>query len=1089
MRQSATIEEGQHKQRFYGRSEEVARLREIYDQTIHAASSSLSGKTKCSASAVAPSTRLVLLSGSISGVGKRALINESLSSLQQENGLLITARFRRGSAFDQFASKSPSPLPHQNALELSTLCRATEHGIFNETAIFDSITRCALHSALWAHFSTRALDRELLVELFPKLAHCCEIRDSDWLNATMTMEDSIKNCSMAAADGESTVLPPLSGLQDPAVERRYVLVKLWRVVATVLPTVLVLEQAHWANIESLQALESLLNSCHPRPAEFKGILVILCYSESTNGSDSRAFEEFLSGISFGDSATTALLRESDTVRYSVLRIRLNNLTKSDIVEWTTEQWGLPLERDSHDMLQSVGNLVYEKSNGNPRFVTLLLTQLQSLDDILFEEWLETIPPNSHDLFVWILQQQDSSVRHVIDIIAVLGARGNCASSSSGGDANCPLVDLVLQRSCQDDLITAHQCGLLIVDPVDQTVRFPSPDLEAVTYSLIPDSMRATCHLKIGRRLWKNSSMGTSNEDSSLIFVVADNLRLGVDLCSDVEDLDGIIMIILEAGKQAMKASLFTMAVSYFNWAISALDDRLWSSACYDITLALFNCGSEAYYCIADFATMDRLLDSVFRNAKTFQDKIHAYTTLIYSYGARNRVQEAFTTAFDVLRSLGEPLPAEPSNQGMILEYLRTSHMLRGKTDRFFLNLPVATDTDKIAIMQMLFFAVSYAYVVKAEWGMFALCRMIRLSLQDGIAAPLFPALGAYSYILCAQIGRVAEGIRFGQIALALLQQHQSRSWLARTFMLVHGLSNRWGYPFRCSLEPLLTAHRLALKTGDMEGSLATAAMYLDYAFHAGTTLFEIEKETRYACVLANAVGQKTCLIYLVPKWRVVADLIGADLDPLILKCDVADSRSALAWAIKESNQMAVAHFYLNQCMFQCLIGCYEECCQMAKKRRQSQPAADVWLPFYSGLASLALARTTSGVRRFRYIFFGRSAAKDLRRQSRVCPANFTNKFSLLEAEILALKGKPAKAMALFEKSISAAKYEGFIHEEGLALERLALYHLHLGNAHTALSIFEKARDAYCCWGAGTLVQRMNAHLTTLHHASALSVKR
>jgi hypothetical protein len=169
---------------------------------------------------------------------------------------------------------------------------------------------------------------------------------------------------------------------------------------------------------------------------------------------------------------------------------------------------------------------------------------------------------------------------------------------------------------------------------------------------------------------------------------------------------------------------------------------------------------------------------------------------------------------------------------------------------------------------------------------------------------------------------------------------------------------------------LLAAHRLALKTGDMEGSLASGGMYLNHAFHAGKSLLEIEEETRYITQLADAVGQITCLIYFVPNWEVVAALIGGDFDPLLLNGGVTDSRSALVWAIKESNQMALGHLYLNQCMLQCLTGCYEECCHTAKKSEASHPATNLWLPFYAGLASLELARTTMGVRRFRYISFG-----------------------------------------------------------------------------------------------------------------------
>jgi hypothetical protein len=323
-------------------------------------------------------------------------------------------------------------------------------------------------------------------------------------------------------------------------------------VALEIPMVLVLEQAHWANVESLRALKCLVNARHPSPDEFKGILVILCYTKPIGSS---ALAKFLSNTIIGESAATAPLGEGDpSVHSPAMSIGLSNLTKNDIIEWTSDQWGLALERDSHDMVQSVANRIYDKSKGNPRFATMLMTQLQSLcesppDNIRVEQWLEKIPATTDDLFAWILQLQDSNVWHVIDIIAALATCGNCASGSDILDPT--LVDLVLQRSCQEDLITAHQCGLLILDQVSRTVRFPSPDLETVAYSLIPKSHRAVCHLKIGRRLWKNSLLGTTIEDSdnctSLIYVEADNLRLGADLCSDVDDLDGIITIIQDLG--------------------------------------------------------------------------------------------------------------------------------------------------------------------------------------------------------------------------------------------------------------------------------------------------------------------------------------------------------------------------------------------------------------------------------------------------------------------------------------------------------------------------------------------------------------
>jgi hypothetical protein len=68
---------------------------------------------------------------------------------------------------------------------------------------------------------------------------------------------------------------------------------------------------------------------------------------------------------------------------------------------------------------------------------------------------------------------------------------------------------------------------------------------------------------------------------------------------------------------------------------------------------------------------------------------------------------------------------------------------------------------------------------------------------------------------------------------------------------------------------------------------------------------------------------------------------------------------------------------------------------------------------------------------------------------------------------------------LFDQSIRAAANEGFFPEEGLAYERLGLYHSQeLGNALTATPYLARARDTYKCWGADILVDRMDKLMHT-----------
>jgi hypothetical protein len=82
----------------------------------------------------------------------------------------------------------------------------------------------------------------------------------------------------------------------------------------------------------------------------------------------------------------------------------------------------------------------------------------------------------------------------------------------------------------------------------------------------------------------------------------------------------------------------------------------------------------------------------------------------------------------------------------------------------------------------------------------------------------------------------------------------------------------------------------------------------------------------------------------------------------------------------------------------------------------------------------------------------------------------------LEAEMASTMGHSAKAIALFNSSITAARKEGFAHEEALACERLALYHASIGNVLFAAPSFERAREAYQRWGSERLVRRMKDQL-------------
>jgi len=93
--------------------------------------------------------------------------------------------------------------------------------------------------------------------------------------------------------------------------------------------------------------------------------------------------------------------------------------------------------------------------------------------------------------------------------------------------------------------------------------------------------------------------------------------------------------------------------------------------------------------------------------------------------------------------------------------------------------------------------------------------------------------------------------------------------------------------------------------------------------------------------------------------------------------------------------------------------------------------------------------------------------------------NFSNKLFLLEAEYSFLEEDHTMAISCYNASITSARQHHFVHEEGLAEEKFAIYLLHKKNHEGALDHFCNAKKCYESWGANALVQNVDKTIAAL----------
>lgn len=140
-------------------------------------------------------------------------------------------------------------------------------------------------------------------------------------------------------------------------------------------------------------------------------------------------------------------------------------------------------------------------------------------------------------------------------------------------------------------------------------------------------------------------------------------------------------------------------------------------------------------------------------------------------------------------------------------------------------------------------------------------------------------------------------------------------------------------------------------------------------------------------------------------------------------------------------------------------------------------AIAIYSEFLHGLVALHFARQPGNHEEDRGAM-GEDAINLMRKWAASSDWNFSNKSLLFEAEYYFDKDE-AKAQEKYRAAIEAARNHRFVHDEGLANEKAASFHLHHGRKEEALLHFAQAKACYERWGARALVRIIDCEIHRL----------
>ncbi|MBD2344782.1 trifunctional serine/threonine-protein kinase/ATP-binding protein/sensor histidine kinase [Anabaena subtropica] len=1040
-------------EKLYGRQQEVAALLAAFERVTR-------GKTE-----------MILVTG-FSGIGKTAVVNEVHKPIVRQQSYFIKGKF------DQF----------QRDIPLSGLVQAFRDLIGQILLETDEQIK------QWRRKILSALGEQsqVIIDVIPEL------------------EDIV---------GQQPNVAELSG---SAVQNRFNLLfqRFIQVFSSKQhPLVIFLDDLQWADIASLKFIQLLMNqrnTLKKNPtvpdSETKENLWIPIFDgepwtvTETQINDKDEYHLFLIGAYRDNEVSQAhplslTIKEIEKVQGNITRISLLPLNQSNLNNLISDTL-----RCQEEMTIPLSQMVFAKTKGNPFFATQFLKSLHQDGIIKFKfdagYWHYDI------VKIQALSLTDDVVKFMgmqIERLPKMTQNILKLAACIGNEFDLKTLAIAHEKSVVDtasDLWAALHEGIILPqtevykffqennNPAEifgnkksqespfinfqtPTYKFIHDRVQQAAYSLIPENLRQQIHLKIGILLLDNIPI-TEREDK--VFQLVNQLNIVVELITNQSKRDELAQMNLTAGRKALASTAYTAAVKYLMTGIELLANDSWKNQ-YELTLALYETAVEAAYLSGDFQQMEHLIQVVLVQAKTSLEQVKIYEVKIQAYGAQNQAIEAINTALAFLKLLGVEFPENTTQSDIQQEMQIINAKLADHSVEKLIELPEMTEAQPLAVMRILSSAIVFAY--QSEPNVFTLIalKQISLSLKYGNTSLSAFAYVVYGLILCGVKGEIEYGYEFGKLASGLLIKFKTQEVTAKVIHSFNAHIKHWKEHIKETLTSFLNAYLSGIETGDLEFASYSINAYCYSSFFIGRELTSLKLEMNPYSSVINQLKQERVWYWNKIYLQMVLNLLGEEEDVCSLTGVAYNEAKDLLIHRQSNDGIAILHFYLCKIQICYLFSDYHTAVANTVNARNYLYAGigmlvTPQLYFYDSLAHLAIYFVSQKHEQEEILQQVTANQQKMEHWASHGPMNYLHKYYLVEAEKYRVIGQYLQAIDFYDRAISLAKENEYIHEEALANELAAKFYLDWGKQKIAQTYLTDAYYAYSRWGAKAKIDHL-----------------
>ncbi|MEG4213110.1 AAA family ATPase [Microcoleus sp. S13_B4] len=753
---------------------------------------------------------------------------------------------------------------------------------------------------------------------------------------------------------------------------------------------------------------------------------------------------------------------------------------------------------STEKVSSLAELIWNKTGGNPFFLTQLLQALYQ--DYLLRFDFNPIPNEGiQGGWSWNIDEIQAigiTDKSVVELVASRIEKLPAPTQEMLKLAACvgdkfalDVLSLVREKSANTtatELYSALQAGLILplsdayriplvfdraesinlkLDTSRVSYKFLHDRVQQAAYSLIPEDQKQSTHLKIGQLLLQNTPPDHLEEN---IFDIVNQLNVGIDTISQPAEKTQLAKLNLTAGRKAKSAAAYEVAVRYLRVARELLPADCWESQ-YDLTLAICESTAEAEYLNSNYEDSKKMVDIVLHKAHCLLEKINVYELQIQAYNAQNRLVESLNTGLEVLKLLGISFPQNPNALNIVAGLINTKLSLGFKRIEDLANLPEMTDPDKQAAMRILSGILSTAIQAKPRLVPLLTFMMVKLCIKYGNSPYASIAYVYYGVILC-RVGDVSLAYKFGQLAIRLLHKFPSRSIKSRVYAVFGSFIQQWKTDINSGLGDIKEGFQIGMETGELEYAAYSINVYCTYKLWMGEPLAQVEEETGKYLKLMQQSQLEMAVQYISVERQTALNLCDQAVEPCYLVGESFNELKTLPNLIEAKSFMVVCVAYNAKAMLNFIFRNYAQALENSRLfEKYEEAAVGLYVVsvnnFYYSLSLLALYPQASKGEQKHYLKKVVSLQKKMQKWAVHAAMNYQHKYDLVAAEKARVLGQNTEAMELYDRAISGASKNGYIQEEALAYELAGEFYQSLEKHIISPAYLTKAYYAYIRWGA------------------------